>query len=120
MEQMSKEEYMALNAEVARRNAEVLRDTILPALREVLEASSDKERAISAEEVAADKAARAEAKRENMRDAFACQALQGFLSGPSMEVVTESAAEAGIDEQTFIVRSSYQLADAMLLERERK
>ena len=55
----------------------------------------------------------------SMRDYFAAVAMQGFLSGPSMEVVTDSANVSKMDEQTFIVRTAYQIADAMLAEREK-
>ena len=53
-----------------------------------------------------------------LRDYFAAKALQGFMAGPSMEVLEEAAATSGLDQQTFIVRTAYQMADAMLAERE--
>ncbi len=55
-----------------------------------------------------------------LRDYFAAAALQGFLGGPGMEVVTQAAKEEGFDEQTFIVRTAYQMADAMLAERDKR
>jgi fructose 1,6-bisphosphatase len=55
----------------------------------------------------------------SLRDYFAAAAMQGFMSGPSMEVAEKVARAETIDVQTLIVRSAYQIADAMLEERTR-
>lgn len=54
----------------------------------------------------------------SLRDYFAAKAMQGFLAGPSMTAVSECAQDAKMDEQTFIVTTAYQIADAMLKARE--
>ena len=52
-----------------------------------------------------------------LRDYFAAAAMRGFMAGPAMTVLAEAADESKIDAQTFIVRNAYEIADAMLAER---
>ena len=59
-------------------------------------------------------------RREVLRDHFAGQALAGICSLPDSDGLARASAKAGLSPQALIARTSYEISDAMLAEREKR
>ena len=100
---MSREEYVAMMAEVQRNHAEIFKEIVVPALEAVLERAMPKDEVITAEAAQASAQAQAEAQRRHYRAQFANAAMQVLMEDKELP-----------DEQ--IVKEAFELADLMVAE----